>query len=551
MKSKVRRISVCYAGMVAVLGLTTLSDAGRGMVFPGAEWEERTPESQGLDAAALQSAMDYLAGECGDDGTREALVIRNGYLIWKGDNTHNMHDVWSCTKIFTSTVLGLLVDDGACGLDSLTADFVPVLSTLYPDVTLRHFANFTSGYDGVGGAAWGGDMDGSDTPFDPTTPLFEPGTAYAYWDDAMNMLAHILTQIAREQIEELFERRIADPIGMTRDEWDWGDWGTYEGFVVNGGAGTHDMGMHISAQQLARLGHLFLNRGLWGASPLISEAWVDAATQNQVPASIEVGDTPRSDIDGRGIYGYHWWVNGIQADGERHLPGAPLGTFYRTGYPHNMLFVIPEWSMVIVRIGLDPAPSDRMGVWDTVLGMIGDAIGDVEEPSVTGFTLVDADSDEDIGPLSDGDVLILAELSTTNLNVRAETEPAVTGSVRFELDSDTDFALENTEPYALAGDSAGDYAAWTPGAGPHTLTATPYTGANGTGTVGSELTVTFTVFEELTDDMDPEAPPDASDGIPVDGPDASDAVVDTAGDAGEEGQEDASTGGGCSCGIVS
>ena len=81
-------------------------------------------------------------------------------------------------------------------------------------------------------------------------------------------------------------------------------------------------------------------------------------------------------VDGRGIYGYHWWVNGIKADGERNLPDAPLGTFYRSGFNHNMIFVIPEWNMVIVRLGVDGSPVGRIGVWNTVLKKIGEGITD-------------------------------------------------------------------------------------------------------------------------------------------------------------------------------
>jgi hypothetical protein len=71
-------------------------------------------------------------------------------------------------------------------------------------------------------------------------------------------------------------------------------------------------------------------------------------------------------------------VNGIKNDGTRNLPDAPLGTYYRTGFMHNMLFVIPQWQMVIVRLGTDDNPDDRIGVWNNFLGMVDDAItGDV------------------------------------------------------------------------------------------------------------------------------------------------------------------------------
>src|SRR5262245_16025494 len=80
---------------------------GSEMVFPGTNWIEATPESQGLDAAKLKKAIAHLEAHTGKDGARELVVIRNGRMVWKGDNIDHVHGVWSCTKSFTSTLLGL------------------------------------------------------------------------------------------------------------------------------------------------------------------------------------------------------------------------------------------------------------------------------------------------------------------------------------------------------------------------------------------------------------------------------------------------------------
>ncbi len=116
--------------------------------------------------------------------------------------------------------------------------------------------------------------------------------------------------------------------------------------------------------------------------------------------------------------------------------------------------------------------------------------------AVTSFTLVNADSDADIGPLNDGDTLNLATLPTRNLNVRANTSPATVGSVRFGLDGIPNYKTENVAPYALAGDNGGNYNPWTPAVGQHTLTATPYTEGGAGGTAGTALTVGFTVVDQ-------------------------------------------------------
>jgi len=131
--------------------------------------------------------------------------------------------------------------------------------------------------------------------------------------------------------------------------------------------------------------------------------------------------------------------------------------------------------------------------------------------SVVDFTLIDADTDLPIGgfdPLFDGATLNLTALPTRNLNVRANTFPATVGSVRFGLDGNPNFKTENASPYAMAGDSGGDYGAWTPGVGSHVLAATPYTGGSGGGTAGTPLSISFDVIEGDPGDFDGDGMPD-------------------------------------------
>jgi len=170
------------------------------MVFPGQSWQETEPEAQGVDSNKLKAAVSYLKDNSGSDGVKELVIIRNGRMIWKGTDIDKIHGVWSLTKSFTSTVLGLLIDDGKATLDTLSKDYVPSMTEVYPDVTLQHFTTMTSGYYAVGDKSSGSYKHGpSRTPFNPAkTPLFKPpGSRYAYWDSAMNQFANVLTSIAK------------------------------------------------------------------------------------------------------------------------------------------------------------------------------------------------------------------------------------------------------------------------------------------------------------------------------------------------------------------
>jgi len=119
--------------------------------------------------------------------------------------------------------------------------------------------------------------------------------------------------------------------------------------------------------------------------------------------------------------------------------------------------------------------------------------------AVTSFTLINAETNQPIAgfnPLRDGATLNLAKLPTKSLNIRANTAPRAVGSVRFSLDGKANFRTEGSAPYALAGDQGGDYSAWTPTVGSHTLTATPYAKSNARGKAGTPLTVRFKVIRK-------------------------------------------------------
>ena len=357
---------------------------GQESVFPGKEWEERTPESQGVDSDKLEEALKILENMSGSDGIKEVVVIRNGYMIWKGSRIDSLHSLASITKAFTSTCLGLLIDKGVCSIDDYAADYEPRLRGGYPEyekITLRHFSAMTSGYDAEGGTYWYDDPeDGSKTPFIPAKPVFEPGTKYSYWDDAMCMFGLVVTKIAKKSLDQYIRENIADPIGINPGSWRWDDFGEIDGILVNRAEG----GMNMTARELARFGLLFLNKGNWAGKQLISRKWVEEAIKVHVPNTMEGRkDTERQKSiseTGIGTYGFHWFANGILSSGERIFPDAPPGTFFRSGYPRQRLFVIPEWNMVIVRIGYDnnkeDRPIDANLCWNTTLKKIGEAIKD-------------------------------------------------------------------------------------------------------------------------------------------------------------------------------
>jgi acid phosphatase type 7 len=119
--------------------------------------------------------------------------------------------------------------------------------------------------------------------------------------------------------------------------------------------------------------------------------------------------------------------------------------------------------------------------------------------AVTRLMLWRADTDVELRPLVNNDVINFAAIGTNRLSVVAEVTTA-TGSVRFSLDANNNFRTENNAPYTIAGENGTNINAWTPSLGSHTLRVTPYSADNAGGTAGAPVEIAFQVVNQLVTD---------------------------------------------------
>ncbi|MCH6236487.1 fibronectin type III domain-containing protein [Cognataquiflexum rubidum] len=135
---------------------------------------------------------------------------------------------------------------------------------------------------------------------------------------------------------------------------------------------------------------------------------------------------------------------------------------------------------------------------------------------ITGFTLVNADSDLEIGPLTDGALLDINVLQGVNLNFTAKTNPSSVGSVSIQLSGPSNSSItENFAPYTLYGDKDGDYQGSKLGMGDYILEAIPFSEPNLGGTRGTSLKIRFTIGQKVVVPTIPQlsSPADKSTGI--------------------------------------
>jgi CubicO group peptidase (beta-lactamase class C family) len=449
----------------------------------------------------------YATGVTGFDASNKAaLIVKNGWLVGEYYNQASartgVYYLASNGKTFSMMLLGRLqLDYPALGL-SLNSRLYdqrwlpngyPLSDPRKADITLDHVFRHVSGIvpevqasiaDGAvpGGTNW--DFEpftiGKDTDWPVSGPLYytpgDPSTytkGSTYSSVAFNHFSLIFRNVTGLEPGAYFRAGILDPIGVGRMAYKRKtNMGTYQWATAGNGL--------ASARDFARIGYLLLHEGTWNGRVIYPAAWFRNFTATSAYPNA------RSNQDCRWGTAY------------------PKDMYLTTGSGINRLIVVPSLDLVATITGrfqwslnsevtakylakLFAAVTDRYVTCD------GRVVNGLAAQRVAGLTLMNADTDQPIGPLTDGMTLDLATLPTRRLNVRADPSPSLVGSVRFGLDANTNYRTETEGPYALAGDTRGNYNPWTPTAGAHTLTATPYSGTGATGTAGTPLAVRFTV----------------------------------------------------------
>jgi CubicO group peptidase (beta-lactamase class C family) len=335
--------------------------------FPGDRWERRAPAAAGFDPAALDEAIRYaqqnealwerdvfkqiqkdvanepypaILGETKERGGPAGMVVRSGYLVAQWGDIDRVDMSFSVAKSYLSTVAGLAVDAGLIAdVNDRVADYVQdggFDDSHNRKVSWHMLLNQTSEWEGV---LWD-KPDVADRRRGYDRKLQAPGTFWEYNDVRVNRLALALLRVFQRPLPEVLKEKVMDPIGAS-DTWVWH--GYRNSYVEIGGrrvqsvsGGSHwGGGFWASTRDHARFGYLLLRRGEWNGRRILSERWVDIATQ---PTAI----APH--------YGYLWWLS---RNRRGIFPGAPESSFFALGSGGNMIWIAPEYDLVVVTRWLD------------------------------------------------------------------------------------------------------------------------------------------------------------------------------------------------------
>ncbi|MDQ1569902.1 MAG: hypothetical protein QOF79_576 [Actinomycetota bacterium] len=312
-----------------------------------------TPESQGVSSHAI---LDFVtAVEQQLDSVHSFMLMRHGNVIaegwWSPFAPQLPHTMFSLSKSFTSTAVGLAVSAGLLTVDDRIVDLFPddlpaTVSDRLGRLRVKHLLTMSTGH-----ASESMEMDdrgvaSSWVQHILSRPLeFEPGTHFIYNSGATYLLSAIVQKLTGQRVLDYLTPRLFEPLGIEGATWEQSP----QGIDVGG------WGLAIRTEDIANFGQLYLQGGQWGGQQVIPAAWVAEATRWQV--ANDVSQTNPDWIQG---YGYQFW----QSQHAAYRGDGAFGQF---------CVVLPEQDAVIVMTaGVADMQAQLDLVWEYLLPAMND-----------------------------------------------------------------------------------------------------------------------------------------------------------------------------------
>ena len=265
-----------------------------------------TPESQGVSSSAVLAFVEAADKEI--ESLNSFMLLRHGHVVaegwWSPYHAEAKHSLYSLSKSFTSTAVGLAISEGKLRIDDEVLKFFPDEAPLEPSDNLKAMR-----VSDLLRMSTGHQTEPPRTPEIPWTKSFlthpvpfKPGTHVLYNTPATYMQSAIVQKVTGTTVLDYLRPRLFEPLGIERPTWE----------ASPQGISTGGFGLSIRTEDIARVGQLYLQKGMWQGKRLVPEVWIDEATARQVSN----GSNPSSDWD-QG-YGYQFWRcrnGGYRGDG--------------------------------------------------------------------------------------------------------------------------------------------------------------------------------------------------------------------------------------------
>ncbi|HEV7348843.1 serine hydrolase [Telluribacter sp.] len=274
-----------------------------------------SPEAQGMDSAGIINFLDAVAQSKHE--FHSLMILRHGQVVaegwWNPYRPDLRHTLYSMSKSFTSTAIGLAVHEGRLTVDDKVISFFPdklpaQVSENLAALRVRDLLSMSVGHEKDSTAEIRTEDDWV-RKFLSLPIKYQPGTRFLYNSGATYMLSAIVQKLTGQRVVEYLKPRLFDPLGIEGMDWERDPKG-----IDTGG-----WGLRVRTEDLAKFGQLYLQKGQWNGKQILPKAWVEEATsfkiQQPIPANNPDAKEKSDWLQG---YCYQFWRcrhNAYRGDG--------------------------------------------------------------------------------------------------------------------------------------------------------------------------------------------------------------------------------------------
>jgi len=258
-----------------------------------------TPEAQGISSAAILEFIEA-ADKQQAESMHSFMLVRHGKIVaegwWSPYNAASPHSMYSLSKSFTSTAVGIAQAEGKLSVDDEVLKFFPDDAPAEPSANLKamrisDLLRMNTGQHSNDVAKFSFESQEKLTKLFLSLPVeHKPGTHFYYNTPATFMCSAIVQKVTGQTLLDYLKPRLFDPLGIENPTWE-----SQQGITFGGS------GLAIRTEDIAKFGQLYLQKGKWNGKQLVPAKWIEAATARQTSN----GSNPNSDWD-QG-YGYQFW----------------------------------------------------------------------------------------------------------------------------------------------------------------------------------------------------------------------------------------------------
>ena len=282
-------------------------------------WIEKTPESIGLDSIEVNELMQFV--KVSGFNTQAAILIQGNNIIaeyyGEGYDKSSLVTSWSVAKSFTSTLIGIAIDEGYINsINDPITDYLPEWRGKDQDnILLKHLLAMQSGMDDhpLAGVVFSTNMVKYSLDRDIIRP---PETAFSYSNEDSMLLGEILENATGLSVQDYADKKLFDILEV-QDKW----WTDQAGNTVTYAS------LDMTPRDFAKFGLMIAQDGKWENKEVVSSGWLELATNNY------------NDL---APYGFQWWTSNSPDEKEYNF-------FSAKGLDGQLIYVWPEIDLVFVR----------------------------------------------------------------------------------------------------------------------------------------------------------------------------------------------------------